>query len=65
MGEKKGRMKIPFTLSVITLLSFVIFMDVLRSDSEPWRIAFAAIGFAGFFFMTISTIYLSRHRNRE
>ncbi|HLT72609.1 MAG TPA: hypothetical protein VKZ75_08145 [Cyclobacteriaceae bacterium] len=58
-------MKIPFALSVITLLSFIVFVSVLRSDSEPWRIAFAAIGFVGFLSMTAVTIYLLRKRNRR
>lgn len=58
-------MKIPVGLPLITLVSFLILMYVVGTDSEPWRVAFAAIGFVGFLIMTISTLYLIRRRSRR
>lgn len=58
-------MKIPLGLSLVTLLSFLVLMTVLRNNGEPWRIAFAGIGFVGFLIMTVCTIYLLRRRNRK
>lgn len=58
-------MKIPVGLPLITLVSFLILMYVVGTDSEHWRVAFAAIGFVGFLIMTISTLYLIRRRSRR
>ncbi|HLT73289.1 MAG: hypothetical protein DIU61_010450 [Bacteroidota bacterium] len=58
-------MKVSLALSVVTLVSFIILMKVLSPDSEPWRIAFAAIAFVGFLTMTLRTIYLVKRRSRR
>lgn len=58
-------MKIPVSLPLITLVSFLILMYVVRSNSEPWRVVLAAIGFVGFLIMTVSTVYLIRRRSRR